>query len=466
MLWVCLMFISGWPLLAYGGDVREAIAEGKLREVLTKDTRWSLNVVDMKTARETINAGSAKGEALVPASLMKLVVAGATLDRAFAGDGLHMTTTISYDGVLEDGLLRGNLYLVGLGNALLSAAELETAVRELSRKGLRSVEGDIIADSTFFESGGFERNRKGAAYAIPSALGLDLHTAAVTVIPTEAGEPPQVRVEPGNGDVRFSVSARTVSGMKNTIKIRKSKDDLYHIEGNIRKGGGHIKKRFALESPALFAAGVLKVILVEQGVKVRGKAIEGKVPADSTMLVKIAAPELEKLIHDMNMNSLNVVADNLLLLLGAERFGRPGSAEKGIKAAEEFLAGIGELRGQVAKMADGSGLSEKNRINSAYFTGYLYEISKRPWFKTFKESLPEAGSDRVLMNSGFDNPRFRVKTARLEEAYGLAGYGIDNNDRPFAFSYIVNGNRGEVIAAERSGGVMMRILEGNNGGNP
>jgi D-alanyl-D-alanine carboxypeptidase len=58
-------------------------------------------------------------------------------------------------------------------------------------------------------------------------------------------------------------------------------------------------------------------------------------------LARIGSWDISAYIRDMNQQSLNVAADNLLFLLGAETFGDQGTREKGIQAVNDFLTKLG-----------------------------------------------------------------------------------------------------------------------------
>ena len=129
--------------------------EGKLATLLPKNAKWTLSVIDMNTGNEIMNTGDFKGvnpppvnsfpkrdgmsvERLIPASLVKLFVAGAVFEYA-ESNAFDMTTTISYDGVIKDGVINGNLYIKGRGNALLSTRDIQGAVKKLTNEGLKAV---------------------------------------------------------------------------------------------------------------------------------------------------------------------------------------------------------------------------------------------------------------------------------------------------------------------------------------
>ncbi|HEY6871731.1 MAG TPA: D-alanyl-D-alanine carboxypeptidase/D-alanyl-D-alanine-endopeptidase [Geobacteraceae bacterium] len=455
-LWVVTAILS-LPIATSAERSGSFLLDARLAAQMPPKADWALVVKDLVTGRETASAGNALHDPLVPASLVKLFTAGAVLDHDERHGMLRMRTVVLFDGAIHEGTLDGNLYLVGDGNALLSTDDLRKVARTLAATGVRLVSGSIVADDTIFDTRGLERSRKGAGYAPAGALGLDLHTVALTVVPTEPGKPPKVTVEPPNDAVRFAVAARTASIESSSIKVDRLDDTAYRVSGNIAAGAKPVKQRFPLQEPAHYAAGVLKTALRQAGVEVRGKVKEGKAPATAKTLVKIDGPDPRKLLQNMDINSLNVVADNLLLFLGAQTFGTPGTREKGLKTVNDFLSTLGLPAGEVA-IADGSGLHRENRVTARYMAEYLVKVAQKGWFGSFRDTLPRIGLDGTLRGMRYKNERFRVKSGRLEDAFALAGYGVDGNGREFAFSYIVNVPDGAVMDLERTGAEVMRYL--------
>lgn len=452
------LFIVLLSLLLFGNTTyADDVLQSRLTELLPCNARWAQVSIDLQTGREVAITGSAVKEPLLPASLVKLFITGAVLDYKERYGNPEMRTRVLHDGTIRNGTLDGNLYLVGRGNALLSADDLRKAARNLARQGIQKITGNIIADDTFFETKGLERSRTGPGHTPAGALGLDLHTVAVIVTPTEPGKPPQVTVEPPADAVRLAVEARTVAKAANNIKVVQLDDTSYGVIGNIAADSGPLKWRFSIHDSALYAAGVLNTSLNQIGVKVKGNAQKGKIPEGAKLLAEIEGPELQKLLHDMNVNSLNVVADNLLLLLGAQKYGVPRTREKGLKAVNDFLSTLGLPVGE-ATIADGSGLREENRVTASFVARYLYGISKKKWFEEFRNTLPRAGLDGTLREIGYRNENFRVKSGRLENTFALAGYGVDGKGRENAFAYIVNVPGAAVMNLERSGAEVMRYL--------
>lgn len=456
-IWIiaALIFIPPWS--SYGEEQKAVVLAGTLNALLPRDAAWALEVIAMDTGKTIISMGNAKDKPLTPGSLVKLVTTGAVLDYASKNNSLDMTTRILYDGGISNGVVTGNVCLVGRGNGLLTTRDIEAAVQSIAGRGVTKISGDIIADDTAFDAKGLERTRKGTGYAPPSALGMDLHTAAVQVLPTNPGKPPEIRMEPPNDEVRLAISARTLSVMRGNVEITQIGDTSYSITGNIPEDSGKVKKRFSLQDPALYAAGTLKTLLNKAGISIGGRVSKGKAPEQATILADMRAQELDGLLRDMNVNSLNVVADNLLLLLGGAAYGFPGTLGKGSRAVNEFLSRLGFAPDEYV-IGDGSGLSSDNAVSAKFLARYLQKVSKQPWSRVFRESLPRAGTEGTLRNIGFTDPRFRAKTGKLENAFGLAGYGTDRSGREIVFSYMVNVNAADVRGLEKSGAEIMRYL--------
>ena len=115
---------------------------------------------------------------------------------------------------------------------------------------------------------------------------------------------------------------------------------------------------------------------------------------------------------------------NLLLTLGAERFGAPGTTDKGRRAVRAWLKGRGiDLPHLV--LANGAGLSRDTRL-SARGLGRLLLAGDRSRFRPeFAASLPLASLDGTMRSRLKGRPeasRARIKTGMLDGVRAMAGY--------------------------------------------
>jgi D-alanyl-D-alanine carboxypeptidase/D-alanyl-D-alanine-endopeptidase (penicillin-binding protein 4) len=416
---------------------RVSLAENLIRANMPENARWSFSSVALNSSEE-ITAGNSGAALMTPASLIKLIVTAAILD-ADVSKRISLDTILAVDGHAKGSMVFGDICIKGNGNALLSEDDLRDAVKALASTGVKVIHGDIIVDDSYFDIRGWKMFGEGPAYATPSALGLDLHTVALD-IDRQRG-------------VRATPSAASLKVLHNSGNHVHQVDDLLY-----RVPDESIRKRFSLRDPALYAGLTLKSLLEGSDITIEGVVRKATMPSTSREFYRIKAKPLSEVVRLTNTYSLNVVSENLLLLLGAETFGPPGTVDKGVNAVELFLEGLG-FSSQEANIADGSGLSGENQITTKFMIRFLKRISIKPWFDTFHDSLPMAGMDGTLRGIGYVNERVRVKTGQMNDVYSLAGYLGDEEDERYVFSLIVN-----VEGADLLSGITEPLLESLAGG--
>jgi len=428
-------------------SVEPFVLKDYLSSSLPANARWSFSAAYTGSAGPVISMGNTGDKALMPASIMKLFVLAAVMDLT-ARERIELSTDIAVTGEVIKGELRGDLYIRGRGNAFLSTSDLAKASEALTYLGIRKISGDIIADESFFDAEGWRNHREGPSYAPPGALGLDLHTVSITVDNLSS----KVTIEPPNDAVRiiFLTSGRP--------DIRQVDDFTYEVSGSPHVSP-YIRRRFALNDPALYAGWTLKTVLRKKGIDVKGAVKKGRMSAGSRKIHTIEVEDLSDMIRAAGTYSINVAADNLLLLLGALRFGPPGTLDKGRRAMLEFLDKMGLPAGGVA-VADGSGMASANRTTSEYVVRFLRKASAMPWFETFRTSLPRPGMDGTLRDMVYRNGLVRVKTGRLEDVYCLAGYVDRRDGKRVAFAYMVNVPGAGTMDLDVTGAEVLKRLAG------
>ena len=83
---------------------------------------------------------------LRPASTMKVVTAIAAIDRL--GGSFQFKTTLSYTGAIEDGVLNGDVYLVGGFDPRFNSDDMGSFVDGTRRMGIDTIRGRIVADKS------------------------------------------------------------------------------------------------------------------------------------------------------------------------------------------------------------------------------------------------------------------------------------------------------------------------------
>ena len=169
------------------------------------------------------------GQNFIPASNLKLVTTGTALKKL--GADFRFETAVAYSGsVDEDGVLRGDLYIIGGGDPTLgSSAALAVPKDSLFAKwgravrgaGIRSVAGSVVADSRKMPAevnGSWMYEDMGTYYgATCSALMFNENCLDITVAPgAEVGD--DVRIFKGtaeNGDKIRGTDSREKQSLPN-----------------------------------------------------------------------------------------------------------------------------------------------------------------------------------------------------------------------------------------------------------
>ena len=119
-----------------------------LKQANLGDHQISFSLINLKnlTTQDSFN----QSNPFIPASLTKVFTSYYALSHLGA---FHQFKTYLYtDGPVKDGVLKGNLYLYGEADPLLTHAKLFNFVMALKAKGITKVDGKFIFDDSFIPS--------------------------------------------------------------------------------------------------------------------------------------------------------------------------------------------------------------------------------------------------------------------------------------------------------------------------
>jgi D-alanyl-D-alanine carboxypeptidase/D-alanyl-D-alanine-endopeptidase (penicillin-binding protein 4) len=322
------------------------------------------------------------------ASNTKLFTTATALDRL--GHKARLRTTVVTGGEIEDGVLRGNLFLVGDGDPALAGRSFgrrhgfsETPLGRLGRQvrtaGIRGVTGDLLADDTIFDR--------------------------VRGVPDSNG--------------RTSPYIGPLSGLS--------------YNENRSGGSGFVS------NPEKRTAEELHDGLRNRGVRVQGKVDLREAPGELLEGEPLAATRsapLAELVEETNRPSNNFFAEMLLKRLDAAD-GDVGTTKGGTEEVEQFARQIGSD----VNAADGSGLTRSNTASPEEVGKLLLAMRDHPAERAFKRSLPKAGKQGTLagrMNGTAAEGRCRAKTGTISGVSALSGY-CRAKGTTMAFSILMNG---------------------------
>ena len=411
-------------------------------------------------------------EPLKPASNMKVLTTAAGLH--WLGLGHEYETTLVSRAPLENGKVAGDVVVRGTGDPNISGrfrqgdptAILRDWARKLREAGLRRIEGDLVADDTYFDDARlpptWDPNQEETWYSAQvSALSLNDNCLDVTVKPGPgAGERAKIFLVPNSSVIALDPRVRTSAGRSARVLVhRKRGTNEVSVSGEVGLGSPPWSGNVTIHDPALFFVASLEAVLESEGIEVAGKPrkIErgeaGKTgppePGPRVVLLRHVSTLAEDL-PIINKRSQNLHAEILLKAMGA-RVGGEGSLAGGEKAVRRYLEDR-KIDAGALVVGDGSGLSHANRVSARLLASVLDERRRSGKdFEAFLASLPVAGEDGTLDERFRAFPHLRgkvhAKTGYIHGVSCLSGY-VKRGDRICSFSILVNGLRGGAQGAK------------------
>ena len=387
-----------------------------------------------------------------PASTLKLLTAATALD--VLGSNYRFTTKVYIDGLIVNGVLRGNVYIKGGGDPTLQKKDFIAFADTLKLQGIKMIDGDLYGDDTIFsgpqlppgvasaDESYYFASRTSALTMSPD-YDYDAGTIIVDVSPTTIGSQPIISARPNESGMVIQNNAVTVSANQaNTIQIeRQFQTNNIVVTGNIPVGST-FKDWVTLYDPTINTLHAIKNIFKHSGIDFLGNSEinRKKVPEDASMIYAKHSMPLKVLINPFLKLSNNSIADILVKTLGKKASGE-GSTEEGIKVLKKYGASIG-LEPNKWRLEDGSGLSHNNQVTANELTLLLDEVMNEPYFDEFYKGLPiggqkerlEGGSLRKRFNADQYKERVIAKTGSISGVYTLAGYVKANSGTTYSFA--------------------------------
>ena len=405
---------------------------------------------------------------VMPASNMKLISTGAALHAL--GSDYRFKTGLGHDGKIVDGVLKGNLYIIGGGDPTLGSkdsiatsldrtfAQWEKFVRDA---GIRRIEGMIIGDGRYFE--GMPEHPSWlwsdiGTYYGAGATGLMFYEnmQSFTASPGQkVGDP--VNIAPSYPEtpwMEFRYNCAT--GDKGTG------DQLYMYASDLAPvaeirgtfGVDRARKRVDCSNkfPEYTCASYFADYLKGRGIPSEGPAdfrlctdISGTPAANLTMLGSTSSPSLKRIAFETNHASNNLYAETLFRSIGKAKTGS-ACYDSSYVALNDVLK---ELEINVSKgvqIVDGSGLSRQNYVSADFICGFLAAMMGSPCFEDYVSSLPSPGSHGTLAYNMQNIPaetkaRIKVKSGSMNGVRCYSGYIIPTEgckEDTIIFSIMVN----------------------------
>ena len=317
--------------------------------------------------------------AFIPASTTKIVTAWLALERW--GENHRFVTDFYYDPGTY------TLSVKGSGDPFLVSEELAIIAARLRQLGLSRVD-KIVLDGSRFKQGLIlpGTSKTNNPYdAVPSALAANFNTVNLKKV--------NGKVLSAEKQTPLTAYAKSMGkGFKKKLRVNTGRDPR-----NAERYFGEL----------------LRAFLKAQGIAVANNLVSGAVPQLAPYYQHYNSRTLGDMIRPMMKYSTNFIANQLVLIMSSEHYGRAANASDVKRYMEDSLKTAFNWRG--FSFSEGAGLSRQNRISPEQLVHLLQR------FRQWRHLLPEVESG-VFAKSG-----------TLKKVSTLAGYIVKNGEwQPFA----------------------------------
>ena len=288
--------------------------------------------------------------------------------------------TIVYtdDSNIKDGVVNGNIYLKGYGDPDLNSSDIIYLAKQLNEKGIKEITGNIVYDESYFDS-----DYMGFSYS-------------------------------GDTDKRWWPYVSALNLDKNY--------------------GGY--------DPAFTAGDLLAADITSLGITLNGIVTAGTTPIQSVKQITEVSHHIEDVLAYMNKTSNNHSAISVFKVVGAKKYGPPGTLDKGSRAAIELLTGIGCDREEF-DILEGSGLTRFNFMTANMMVRLLkFLYDDEELFEVFYNTLAIAGVDGTIKSRMIGTEaekNVHAKTGTINSVSTLTGYAVTRDMELLIFYISMNG---------------------------
>ena len=385
---------------------------------------------------------------LIPASTLKLFTTGAAA--AILKPNFKFETQFAHTGSLENGILNGNLVIIGNGDVTLYSEHFDTTnllknwIQQLKKAGIKKISGNVLVDNTkwsFHLPDHWIWSDISNYYGVsPFPLSYKDNKFRIWLKSYAEGLPAELI----KTDLPVGFNAMQIECK---VLAKGNSDQAYvygnpfgykrWIEGTIPANKALYDIEAALPDPGLLCATEIFIALKANGIEITGQPIceNQTAPIITGKFFSHFSPPLDKIIRIANQKSNNLFSEGLVYALGN------GNYLKGLSIIKDYWSKQGISQKELI-MYDGCGLSRSNLVTAEAFRKMLHSVySDSLLSKCILTSLPISGVDGSMAHVGkgtFLEKNMRAKTGYIEHVRAYAGYLKNKQGKDLLFVILLN----------------------------
>ena len=376
----------------------------------------------------------------IPASLVKIASLSVLYD-LYPLSYTFKTSFIS-SADIKDGILSGDLILKGGGDSSFTSEYLWKLVNNLTRSGLKKVEGKLLIDDSLYKKEPALPYSERSYLAPSSASSFNWNSVAFYIRPAKKlKQPALLSANPKNSYIEVINKVKT--GKKNKIFIKRksasSNKEVFEIKGEIDINSKEIVKYRNITQPALWLGYNTISFLKQRGIEVTGAVKKGVCKNSCKELAKWESRPFPFHSYNMMKYSSNFTARMLVSHLPLLEGKKQGDLRQGMKKMQKHLKTM--AGSHKFQFIEPSGLNRKSKFSPKFLQKLLIQSEKKYYRPEMLFSYPLAKGKGTLKKRFAQLPfssYVRAKTGSLSGVLGLAGWAGDQNNK-YVFVFIFNG---------------------------
>ncbi len=370
-----ILWILSYPLTLSASDALGLL----LSDNNIDKSATSVLVIDLSTGKSIENHNSEMP--LCPASLMKTITIASLINQIKIDYKYH--TKIYTTGKIEDGVLNGNILVIGSGDPSLNSSRgpesqdiISECIEALKKLGITTITGKIEIDSSIFPPP-----------STPSAW---------------------------------------------------LKEDLRHAYGTGCHGFNFENNKngsTAVKNPTATFTSRLTEACAADSIKIIGKTLKSS--TDKCLLVDHESATIDEIMRSCMMRSDNLYAEALLRTYALAK-GASATTANGAKFENEYWKNQGFDTSNI-NILDGSGLSRTNKMTASFLGKVLLRMSHNIDYVSFFPLAGQEGTLKDFLKDSALDSYIALKTGSMRGVQCYAGYKLDDNYAPtHAIVIIIN----------------------------
>lgn len=380
--------------------------------------------------------------AFIPASTTKAVTALVTLSTL--APTTRFFTRIHGTGPLSEGVLDGDLILVGGGDAALDTGDLAQLAAALRAKGLRRITGKFLVTGIQGPKQAVLNTQQPLQASYNPAIGpLCLNFNRVLLRWRNRGGRRILTTHAHASDRSVPAEAVHFRALKTGGALHglEEKREVWALPARDMRRDG--ERWFPVRRPALYAATVLQTLCKAEGVTLPDPIMTAQVPTDPPLAMHRSDVVFGQ-IKKMMRYSTNLSAEMLGIAAARQIGDTPETVEDAARTTIDWLKSEGIVEGDL-RLENHSGLSTRSRITPHQMADILRAGHQR--FGSGYIGLHTAGRLRGD-RAGLPAYDFRSKTGTMNFVRCLSGFlEVDGRRAVFAI-FNMDGERRDALDAQ------------------